>query len=228
MWLELLFSELFRYPDVNQSIGIINKEDKETCLHEFISNYLPDPYVRTTSGYAINATFRNNDENDLDKLQQLNNFAIERCDMLSRPCKKDSRDIIFEVLDKDNVNNANNVNAQDSPKAKADEQASDQSDKVDEGEDKDEEKKEADPNGSRPDQPEPESEPKPESEPPPYSRSIYEHLIVTEDMPATGRTAYQCKEHSDKWDTDLKGLEISHFEPYHNNTDTGTATGNVQ
>ena len=104
MWLELLFSELLRYPDVNQSIGIINKEDRETCLHEFISSYLPDPYVRTISGYAINTTFCNYDENDLDKLQQLNNFAIERCEMLSRPCKRDNRDIIFEILDKDNVN----------------------------------------------------------------------------------------------------------------------------
>ena len=47
-------------------------------------------------------------------------------------------------------------------------------------------------------------------------------------MQSLGKTAYHCKEHPDKWDTDLKGLEISHFKPFHNNTDTGTDTGNVQ
>jgi hypothetical protein len=62
---------------------------------------------------------------------------------------------------------------------------------------------------------------------PPHS--IYEHLIVTEDMPANGKTAYRCKEHPDIWDTDLKGLEISHFQPDHNNdADTSTPAGNVQ
>ena len=49
------------------------------------------------------------------------------------------------------------------------------------------------------------------------SHSTYEHLIVTEDMPTNGKTAYHCKEHYHIWDTDLKGLEIGHFEPFHNN-----------
>ena len=43
----------------------------------------------------------------------------------------------------------------------------------------------------------------------------YDHLIITEDMPTNGKVAYRCKEHPDKWDTDLRGLEISHFEPFH-------------
>ena len=60
------------------------------------------------------------------------------------------------------------------------------------------------------------------------SHSTYEHLIVTEDMPINGKTAYRCKEHPDKWDTDLKGLEISHFQPEHNNnSDTSAPAGNV-
>ena len=47
------------------------------------------------------------------------------------------------------------------------------------------------------------------------SHSTFEHLIITEEMPINGKTAYHCKEHFDIWDTDLKGLEISHFEPFH-------------
>ena len=43
----------------------------------------------------------------------------------------------------------------------------------------------------------------------------YSHLIKTEDMPSLGKTAYRCKEHPDIWDTSLRGLEISHFEPFH-------------
>ena len=43
----------------------------------------------------------------------------------------------------------------------------------------------------------------------------YRHLIETEDMPSLGMTAYRCKEHPDVWDTSSKGLEISHFEPFH-------------
>jgi hypothetical protein len=47
------------------------------------------------------------------------------------------------------------------------------------------------------------------------AHSTYEHLIVTEDMPVNGKTAYRCKEHPEVWYTDLKGMEISHFEPFH-------------
>ena len=43
----------------------------------------------------------------------------------------------------------------------------------------------------------------------------YEHLVETEFLQSLGQTAYRCKEHPDKWDTDLKGLEISHFKPFH-------------
>lgn len=54
------------------------------------------------------------------------------------------------------------------------------------------------------------------------SDSPYSHLIRTEDMPSTGKTAYSCIEHPDKWDTSLDGLEISHFKPFH--TIIGIAT----
>jgi hypothetical protein len=54
------------------------------------------------------------------------------------------------------------------------------------------------------------------------SKGPYENLIETEYLQNLGKTAYHCKEHPDKWDTDLKGLEISHFKPFH------TDTGNVQ
>ena len=43
----------------------------------------------------------------------------------------------------------------------------------------------------------------------------YGHLIETEFLQSLGKTAYRCKEHYHIWDTDLKGLEISHFEPFH-------------
>lgn len=43
----------------------------------------------------------------------------------------------------------------------------------------------------------------------------YRHLIETEDMPSLGMTAYRCKEHPNVWDTSLRGLKISHFEPFH-------------
>jgi hypothetical protein len=35
-----------------------------------------------------------------------------------------------------------------------------------------------------------------------------------ENLPNIGQY-YRCKEHPDVWDTSLKGLEISHFEPSH-------------
>ena len=55
----------------------------------------------------------------------------------------------------------------------------------------------------------------------------YGHLIETEFLQSLGKTAYHCKEHYHLWDTDLKGLEISHFEPFHH-IDTDSATGNVR
>jgi hypothetical protein len=53
------------------------------------------------------------------------------------------------------------------------------------------------------------------------SHNTYEHLIETEYLQSLGQTAYRCKEHPTIWDTNLIGLEISHFKPFHNNTDTG-------
>jgi hypothetical protein len=50
---------------------------------------------------------------------------------------------------------------------------------------------------------------------PTSSYNIYYHLIETEYLQSLGQTAYRCKEHPDIWDTSLKGLEISHFEPFH-------------
>jgi DNA replicative helicase MCM subunit Mcm2 (Cdc46/Mcm family) len=47
------------------------------------------------------------------------------------------------------------------------------------------------------------------------SDSPYKHLIETEDMPSTEKTAYKCKEHPNIWDTNLKDLETSHFKPFH-------------
>ena len=58
------------------------------------------------------------------------------------------------------------------------------------------------------------------------SKGPYEDLIETEYLQSLGKTAFRCKEHPDKWDTDLKGLEISHFEPFHH-IDTDTATGEM-
>jgi hypothetical protein len=43
----------------------------------------------------------------------------------------------------------------------------------------------------------------------------YRHLIETEDMPNLGKTAYKCKEHPKIWDTSLRGLEVSHLIPEH-------------
>ena len=39
-------------------------------------------------------------------------------------------------------------------------------------------------------------------------------MIEIENLPNIGQF-YSCKEHPDVWDTSLKGLEISHFEPLH-------------
>jgi hypothetical protein len=46
-------------------------------------------------------------------------------------------------------------------------------------------------------------------------------LVITEDMPITGKSAYSCKEHPNIWDTSLKGLEISHFIPKHGKKSSG-------
>jgi hypothetical protein len=48
----------------------------------------------------------------------------------------------------------------------------------------------------------------------PGANPSYEHLIEIENLPNIGQF-YSCKEHPDVWDTSLKGLEISHFEPLH-------------
>lgn len=48
----------------------------------------------------------------------------------------------------------------------------------------------------------------------PGANPSYEHLIGIENLPNIGQF-YSCKEHPDVWDTSLKGLEISHFEPFH-------------
>ncbi|MGA7543614.1 MAG: hypothetical protein WBW34_11190, partial [Nitrososphaeraceae archaeon] len=42
----------------------------------------------------------------------------------------------------------------------------------------------------------------------------YYHLIETQYLPHIGQY-YSCKEHPDIWDTTLKGMEESHFKPYH-------------
>ena len=82
-------------------MAIINKEDKETCLHEFILDYLDyfskkDPILRFMTGYAKNVNFRYREPEELQKLQKLSDYAKKVCDSLSRPCKRDSRDIILE------------------------------------------------------------------------------------------------------------------------------------
>ena len=46
------------------------------------------------------------------------------------------------------------------------------------------------------------------------SESQYKELLITETLPNIGQY-YSCKEHSDIWDNDLKGIIISHFEPFH-------------
>lgn len=47
------------------------------------------------------------------------------------------------------------------------------------------------------------------------SDSIYAHLITEEDMPSLGRTALRCIEHPEIAYYDLKGIEESHFKPFH-------------
>ena len=50
------------------------------------------------------------------------------------------------------------------------------------------------------------------------SHSAYGHLIMEEDLPSLGRTAYRCIEHPDIPYSDLKGIEESHFKPFHVDT----------
>ena len=47
------------------------------------------------------------------------------------------------------------------------------------------------------------------------SHSTYEHLITEEYLPSLERWVYRCKEHPSIPYYDLKGIEVSHFEPYH-------------
>jgi hypothetical protein len=55
----------------------------------------------------------------------------------------------------------------------------------------------------------------------------YEHLIETEDMPTLGKTAYRCKEHPKIWDTDLEGLIVGHFVPFHTGNEENEETRKV-
>ena len=48
----------------------------------------------------------------------------------------------------------------------------------------------------------------------PDTNPSYEHLIEIENLPNIGQYD-RCKEHPNVWDINLKGLEISHFEPFH-------------
>jgi hypothetical protein len=49
-----------------------------------------------------------------------------------------------------------------------------------------------------------------------HSNCIYADLIVSQYLDSVKRTAYRCKEHPDSpWYYDLKGIEVSHFEAFH-------------
>jgi hypothetical protein len=61
--------------------------------------------------------------------------------------------------------------------------------------------------------PEPEANPGPEQESEPRL-SPYNDLIKPEYLPHIGQY-YSCIEHPDVWDTNLRGLEESHFKPFH-------------
>ena len=185
--------------ELSKVFRIYDENRERICLCQFLSSY---GYAYDLNAYFFNGTSYKKPEKIPISPKFSYGHGPDDCNSID-DCLKTP---ITSIL-----------NTQDPPKVEADAQASDQSERVGE-EDKEKKEAEADPNGSRPDQ----SEPEPEPEPSPYSRSIYEHLIVTEDMPANGKTAFRCKEHPDKWDTDLKGLEISHFEPFHHiDTDPG-------
>ena len=55
-------------------------------------------------------------------------------------------------------------------------------------------------------------------------QSSYYDLIHVGNLPNIGQY-YSCKEHLDIWDVSLKGLEISHFKPFHTDRQTEMKEG---